>query len=50
MEELEKTLVAMRQALEAYAGVAADNSDRGALAALDKYCYRPLRAKLEEVR
>ena len=50
VEELEKALTAMRKALEAYAGVAADNSDRGALAALDKYCYRPLRAKLEEVR
>ena len=40
----------MREALEAYAEIAADNSDRGAVAALNKYCYRPIRAKLEELR
>ena len=48
--ELEKALIAMREALEAYAEIAADNSDRGAVAALNKYCYRPIRAKLEELR
>ena len=48
--ELERALQAMRAALEAYAGVAADNSDRGAVAALNEYCYRPIRAKLDELR
>lgn len=39
----------MREALEAYAAIAADNSDRGAVAALNEYCYRPIRTKLEEL-
>ena len=49
LEQLENALLAMREALEAYAAIAADNSDRGAVAALNEYCYRPIRTKLEEL-
>ena len=48
IEQLRKALAAMGEALEAYAAVAADNSDRGAVAALNKFCYRPIQAKLME--
>ena len=30
------------------AEISADNSDRGAVAALNKFCYRPIQAKLME--
>ncbi len=49
LAEMEKALVSIREAIEAYASVAADNSDRGAVAALNEYCYRPLRNKLAEI-
>ena len=37
-----------RAALEAYARVAQDQSDRGAIATMAEYVYRPLRVKIEE--
>ena len=39
-------LAAFRRALEAYARVARDQSDRGTLAALAEFAYRPLRDKV----
>jgi hypothetical protein len=39
-----------RAAIEAYARVARDQSDRGAIATLNEYVYRPLQAKLLELR
>ena len=39
-------LAAFRRALEAYARVARDQSDRGALASLAEFAYRPLRDKV----
>jgi hypothetical protein len=39
-------LAAFRRALEAYARVARDQSDRGALATLAEFAYRPLRDKV----
>ena len=39
-----------RVALEAYARVAQDQSDRGAIATMAEYVYRPLRAKIEELQ
>ena len=35
-----------RRALEAYARVARDQSDRGAIAVMNEYVYRPLKAKV----
>lgn len=46
----EAALVHARTALEAYARVAQDPSDRGAIATMAEYVYRPLRAKVEELR
>lgn len=37
-------------ALEAYARVARDQSDRGAIATMDEYAYRPLKAKVAEIK
>jgi hypothetical protein len=39
-----------RESIAAYAGVAQDQSDRGAIAVLNEYVYRPLKAKLNDVR
>ena len=39
-----------RAALEAYARVAQDQSDRGAIATMAEYVYRPLRVKIEELQ
>jgi hypothetical protein len=39
-----------REAIAAYARVARDQSDRGAIAMLNEYVYRPLRAKAESLR
>jgi hypothetical protein len=38
-----------RTSLEAYARVAQDQSDRGAIAMMNEYVYRPLQAKVEEL-
>ncbi|MBM4078377.1 MAG: hypothetical protein FJ278_01675 [Planctomycetes bacterium] len=46
----EEALKAARRALEAYAAVAQDRSDLGALAILNEYVYRPLRAKVAELK
>lgn len=46
----EKALETARQALAAYARVARDQSDRGALAILNEYVYRPLQAKVAELK
>ena len=37
-------------ALEAYARVAADQSDRGAIATMAEYVYRPLKEKVAQLR
>jgi hypothetical protein len=44
--QTKRALEVARQAIEAYARVARDQSDRGAIATLDEYVYRPLAAKL----
>jgi hypothetical protein len=38
-----------RGAIESYARVARDQSDRGAIATLAEYVYRPLKRKLAEL-
>ena len=42
----ETALVTAREALEAYAGVVRDQSDRGAIAVMNEYVYRPLKEKI----
>jgi hypothetical protein len=42
-------LVKSRLALEAFARVARDQSDRGAIATMNEYVYRPLRTKAQEM-
>ncbi len=46
IQHAETALATARQALEAYAGVARDQSDRGAIAVMNEYVYRPLREKV----
>lgn len=46
----ETALAAVRRALEAYARVARDQSDRGAIATMNEYVFRPLRAKVEALQ
>jgi hypothetical protein len=41
---------AIREALEAYAGVAKDHGDLGAVALMNEYCYRPIRDKRKELQ
>lgn len=48
LAELEKAVEAMYNALSAYGEVARDNSDRGVIAVLNEYGYRPLKAELEK--
>ncbi len=49
LRETELALADVRQALEAYAGIARDQSDRGALATLNEFVYRPLKTKVAEL-
>ena len=46
----EMALAAARRALAAYARVARDQSDRGAIATMNEYVFRPLMAKVEELQ
>ena len=46
IQHAETALATARQALEAYAGVARDQSDRGAIAVMNEYVYRPLKEKI----
>jgi hypothetical protein len=48
-ENLELAVEAMHNALGIYSEVAADQSDRGAIAVLNQYAYRPLLKALEEL-
>src|SRR5262249_21708096 len=44
--EAQAALTTLRHALDAYAAVARDRSDRGAIAVMAEYAYRPLAAKV----
>ena len=46
MQNAETALATAREALEAYADVARDQSDRGAIAVMNEYVYRPLKEKI----
>jgi hypothetical protein len=45
----EFALKKLRQGLESYANVARDRSDRGAIAVMAEYAYRPLAAKIAKL-
>ncbi|MDP7398330.1 MAG: hypothetical protein QF541_15780, partial [Lentisphaeria bacterium] len=47
--ELHTAMAKIREAIQAYADVAADNSDRGAVAILNENSYRRIRDKLQEL-
>jgi hypothetical protein len=47
LENLEKAVEGMYNALDAYREVVRDNSDRGVIAVLNEYGYRPLKRELE---
>lgn len=49
IENLELAIEAMHNALGIYADVARDNSDRGVIALLNKYGYRPLLEELDKI-
>ena len=46
VQQAETALATAREALEAYAEVTRDQSDRGAIAVMNEYVYRPLKEKL----
>ena len=46
VQHAETALAAAREALEAYADVVRDQSDRGAIAVMNEYVYRPLKDKI----
>ena len=46
--ELEKAIESLNNGLNAMAAVARSNSDRGLIAVLNEYGYRPLKKKLAE--
>ena len=47
IEHLEKAVESMYNALNAYGEVARDSCDRGVIAVLNEYGYRPLKKELE---
>ncbi len=49
LAQLEKAVESMHNALTALGDIARDNSDRGVIAVLNAYGYRPLKAELEAV-
>ena len=46
IQNAETALATAREALEAYADIARDQSDRGAIAVMNEYVYRPLKEKV----
>ena len=50
IQNAETALVRAHEALEAYADVVRDRSDRGAIAVMNEYVYRPLKDKIAALR
>jgi hypothetical protein len=48
--EAKKSLATLRESIEAYAAVARNQTDRGAIAIAVEYAYRPLEKKLAELK
>ena len=49
LQSTKDALTRSRLALEAFARVARDQSDRGAVATMNEYVYRPLRSKVKQL-
>ena len=49
-QQIDLAYQAIREALQAYAGVAKDHGDLGAVALMNEYCYRPIRDKRNELK
>ena len=49
-QHAETAYQAIRDALQTYADVARDHGDLGAVALMNKYCYRPIRDKRNELQ
>ena len=47
---IDAAYTAIREALGAYVAVAKDHGDLGAVALMNKYCYRPIRDKRNQLR
>ncbi len=47
--QIEKAYTAIREALQAWADIAKDHGDLGAVALINEYCYRPIRDKREDL-
>jgi hypothetical protein len=50
LRHAQAALLHVRTALEAYARVANDQSDRGAIATMAEYVYRPLKDKVDQLK
>ena len=50
LQNAETALEKARAALASYARIVRDQSDRGAIAVMNEYVYRPLKAKVEELQ
>ena len=50
IRQADRAYTAIREALAAYAEVAGDHGDLGAIAAMNEYCYRPIRDKRNELQ
>ncbi|PYJ04249.1 MAG: hypothetical protein DME25_10260, partial [Verrucomicrobia bacterium] len=50
LREAERALELVKQGLSAYVRVARDRSDKGAIAVMNEYVYRPLQAKVAKLR
>jgi hypothetical protein len=50
LQHAETALATACRSIEAFAGVAQDRSDRGTVAVLNEYVFRPLKAKVAELR
>ena len=48
-QHVEAAYTAIREALQAWADVAEDHGDLGAVALMNKFCYRPIRDKRAEI-
>jgi hypothetical protein len=50
LRHAQNALRCVQAAIEAYARVARDQSDRGAIATMAEYVYRPLKTKVQSLR
>ena len=49
VKNIDKAYTAIREAIQSWADIAKDHGDLGAVAMLNKYCYKPIRDKRKEL-